>query len=101
MAEKKEEDELGNLKVIFDEMDPDMNDFMQDSVSSAMKLHVKGELKSYNDVAGHVKKLFQDKYKGAWHVVVGAQFGSFVTHETKNIAYVNLFKTYFLIFKHG
>ena len=47
------------------------------------------------------RKQFQDKYKGAWHVIVGAQFGSFVTHEITTIAYVNLLKTYFLIFKHG
>ena len=101
MADQKEDDELGKFKIIFNEMEPDMNEFMMETVSGAMRLHLKGELKSYNDVAGQVKKQFKEKYKGAWHVIVGAQFGSFVTHETTTIAYVNLLKTYFLIFKHG
>ena len=101
MTDQKEDDELGKFKIIFNEMQPDMSEFMLETVSGAMRSHLKGELKSYNDVAGQVKKQFQDKYKGAWHVIVGAQFGSFVTHETSTIAYVNLLKTYFLIFKHG
>ena len=62
MADQKEDDELGKFKIIFNEMEPDMNEFMMETVSGAMRLHLKGELKSYNDVAGQVKKQFQEKY---------------------------------------
>lgn len=52
------------------------------------------------DVAAHIKKEFDSKYGTTWHCVVGKQFGSYVTHESKHFIYfyyndyaVLLFKT--------
>ncbi|ESL11266.1 dynein light chain [Trypanosoma rangeli SC58] len=39
-------------------------------------------------MASFVKREFQKKYKGVWHCVVGKNFGSFVTHETKGYIYI-------------
>merc|ERR1712014_171553 len=39
------------------------------------------------DIAAHVKKTFDTKQGPTWHVVVGKNFGSFVTHETKTFMY--------------
>ncbi|KEG12391.1 dynein light chain [Trypanosoma grayi] len=41
-----------------------------------------------NAVASFVKREFQRKYKGVWHCVVGKNFGSYVTHETKGYIYI-------------
>ncbi len=53
------------------------------------------------DVAGHIKKVYRHailglpssacrnsdkKYHPTWHCVVGRNFGSFVTHETKHFS---------------
>ena len=35
------------------------------------------------DVAAHIKKEFDKKYNPTWHCIVGRNFGSFVTHETR------------------
>lgn len=35
------------------------------------------------ELAEVVKREFDEKYGGAWHVIVGKAFGSFVTHEVK------------------
>mmetsp|Transcript_4421 Transcript_4421/g.5649 ORF Transcript_4421/g.5649 Transcript_4421/m.5649 type:complete len:82 (-) Transcript_4421:128-373(-) len=41
------------------------------------------------------------RYPGAWHVIVGKSFGSFVTHEVSSIIYFFVGSVGFLIFKHG
>ena len=37
-----------------------------------------------------VKKEFDAKYSGCWHVIVGKHFGSFVTHEVRRCGTVLL-----------
>lgn len=39
------------------------------------------------DIAGYIKKEMDNTYSPAWHVIVGKNFGSFVTHETKHLIY--------------
>lgn len=64
----------------------DMTDEMQqDSVDIAS-----AALEKYNiekDIAANIKKEFDKKYGPTWHVVVGKNFGSYVTHETKHFIY--------------
>lgn len=42
------------------------------------------------DMAMHIKQEFDRLYGTTWHCVVGKNFGSFVTHETKNFIYFYL-----------
>ena len=39
------------------------------------------------DIAAYVKKEFDKKNHPTWHVIVGKNFGSYVTHETKRFIY--------------
>ncbi|CAD7677930.1 unnamed protein product [Nyctereutes procyonoides] len=50
-------------------------------------------LEKYNiekDIAAHIKKEFDKKYNPTWHCIVGRNFGSYVTHETKHFIYFYL-----------
>ena len=49
----------------------------------------------------HIRIPPRHRYPGAWHVIVGKHFGSFVTHETKSIVYFFVGAVGFLVFKHG
>lgn len=43
-------------------------------------------MEKYNiekDIAAFVKREFDKKYNPTWHCIVGRNFGSYVTHETK------------------
>jgi len=53
------------------------------------------------DVAAHIKKEFDKKYHPTWHCIVGRNFGSYVTHETKNFIYFYLGQVAILLFKSG
>jgi len=53
------------------------------------------------DVAAFIKKEFDKKYNPTWHVIVGRNFGSYVTHETKHFIYFYLGQVAVLIFKAG
>ena len=47
-------------------------------------------LEKYNiekDIAAFIKKEFDKKYNPTWHCIVGRNFGSYVTHETKHFIY--------------
>lgn len=52
-------------------------------------------LEKYNiekDIAAFIKKEFDKKYNPTWHAIVGRNFGSYVTHETKHFIYFYLGK---------
>merc|ERR1712232_895809 len=56
-------------------------DMQQDAIDCATQA-----LEKYNiekDIAAFIKKEFDKKYNPTWHAVVGRNFGSYVTHETK------------------
>jgi len=74
---------------------------MQEFAIATATTAMKGEKAHMKDLAEVVKKEFDAKYPGAWHVIVGKHFGSFVTHETKNIVYFFVGAVGFLVFKHG
>jgi dynein light chain LC8-type len=60
-------------------------DMQQDAIDCANMA-----LEKYNiekDIAAFIKKEFDRKYNPTWHAVVGRNFGSYVTHETKHFIY--------------
>ncbi|CAH7680088.1 dynein light chain type 1-domain-containing protein [Phakopsora pachyrhizi] len=53
------------------------------------------------DIAAFVKREFDQRHGGTWHVVVGRNFGSYVTHETGHFIYFYMGQIAILIFKSG
>merc|ERR1712216_152791 len=51
------------------------------------------------DIAAFIKKEFDKKYNPTWHCIVGRNFGSYVTHETKHFIYFYLGQVAILLFK--
>ena len=49
----------------------------------------------------YIKKEFDRKHNPTWHCVVGRNFGSYVTHETKHFIYFYLGQIAVLLFKSG
>ncbi|XP_078679950.1 dynein light chain 2, cytoplasmic isoform X2 [Branchiostoma floridae x Branchiostoma belcheri] len=78
----------------------DMSEEMQqDAVDCATQA-----LEKYNiekDIAAFIKKEFDKKYNPTWHCIVGRNFGSYVTHETKHFIYFYLGQVAVLLFKSG
>ena len=60
-----------------------------------------GELKYYKDMANQIKKALEEKLEDSWHVIVGTNFGSFVSYEQKCCILFWLEHIGFLLFKHG
>ena len=73
------------------------------------RLHAVGDcathaLEKFNiekDIAAYIKKEFDKKYNPTWHCIVGRNFGSYVTHETKHFIYFYLGQVAILLFKSG
>ena len=53
------------------------------------------------DIAAHIKKEFDRKFNPTWHCIVGRNFGSYVTHETKHFIYFYMGQIAILLFKSG
>ena len=53
------------------------------------------------DMAAFLKKEFDAKYDKTWHCVVGKNFGSYVTHETKHFIYFYVGNLAVLLFRAG
>lgn len=78
----------------------DMGDEMQkaaiDCALQALEQHTVEK-----DVAAYIKKEFDKKFSPTWHCIVGRNFGSYVTHETKHFIYFYLDQIAVLLFKSG
>ncbi|XP_076024636.1 dynein, light chain, LC8-type 2b [Genypterus blacodes] len=74
-------------------------DMQQDAVECAMQAMEKFNIEK--DIAAYVKKEFDKKYNPTWHCIVGRNFGSYVTHETKHFIYFYLGQVAILLFKSG
>ena len=48
-----------------------------------------------------IKTEFDQRWSPHWHVIIGRNFGSFVTHETKNFIFFYLADKAIMIFKAG
>jgi len=94
MAEKKIDESKLEALVKAVDMNEDMQ---QEAIEVAQEA-----MSQYNiekDIAQYIKREF-DKRKGAtWHCIVGRNFGSFVTHETKHFIYFYLGHCAILLFK--
>ena len=64
-------------------------------------LHLLHTLCQRQDIAAYIKKEFDKKYNPTWHCIVGRNFGSYVTHETKHFIYFYLGQVAILLFKSG
>ncbi|XP_042416071.1 dynein light chain 1, cytoplasmic-like [Zingiber officinale] len=53
------------------------------------------------NIAEHIKKEFDARYGQSWHCIVGRNFGSFVTHESKHFIYLYVDSKAVLLFKSG
>ena len=63
-------------------------DMQQDAIDIATQALEKFNIEK--DIAAFIKKEFDKKYNPTWHAVVGRNFGSYVTHETKHFIYFYL-----------
>ena len=54
---------------------------------------------SYMKIAEEVKREFDHKYKKTWHCIVGENFGSFVTHESKTFIFFEIAGVSIFLFK--
>lgn len=53
------------------------------------------------DRAQHIKKAFDNKYGSTWHCIVGREYGSYTSHESKNFIYFSIGDISVLLFKSG
>jgi dynein light chain LC8-type len=76
----------------------DMSEQMQqDAIDIAAQAIEKFNIEK--DIAAHIKKEFDRKHGPTWHVVVGRNFGSYVTHEAKHFVYFYIGQLAVLLFK--
>ncbi|VDL99481.1 unnamed protein product, partial [Schistocephalus solidus] len=89
---------MGDRKAVVKNADM-TEEMQQDAVDLASTA-----LEKYNiekDIASYIKKEFDKKYNPTWHCIVGRNFGSYVTHETKHFIYFYLGQVAILLFKSG
>ncbi|CZT47062.1 related to dynein light chain type 1 [Rhynchosporium secalis] len=73
------------------------DDMQQEAIDIAQEAMTKFTVEK--DIAMHIKKTFDERKGPTWHCIVGRNFGSFVTHETKHFIYFYLGHCAILLFK--
>ncbi|KAJ5245961.1 Dynein light chain cytoplasmic [Penicillium chermesinum] len=92
MATEKKEKLEAQIKSV--DMTEDMQ---QEAINLAIEAMEKYPIEK--DIAQYIKKEFDSRKGATWHCVVGRNFGSFVTHETKHFIYFYLGHCAILLFK--
>ncbi|KAJ2851747.1 Dynein light chain [Coemansia brasiliensis] len=78
----------------------DMSDDMQNAILEIAKAaYEKSQLEK--DIAREIKVACDAKFGKSWHVIVGRNFGSFVTHEVGHFIYFYNMHLAHLVFKSG
>ncbi|KAK9466337.1 dynein light chain type 1-domain-containing protein [Lipomyces arxii] len=76
-------------------------DMSEDMQSVVLDVAVQA-MEQYNiekDIAAHIKKELDRRFGQTWHCIVGRNFGSYVTHETRHFIYFYLGPIAVLLFK--
>jgi len=76
----------------------DMSEEMQEDAIATARTALE-QYKVEKDIAAFIKKEFDEKHQPTWHCIVGRNFGSFVTHETKHFIYFYLDQVAVLLFR--
>eukprot|EP00998_Keelungia_sp_KM082_P011601 NODE_7875_length_573_cov_70.354260_g7852_i0.p2 GENE.NODE_7875_length_573_cov_70.354260_g7852_i0~~NODE_7875_length_573_cov_70.354260_g7852_i0.p2 ORF type:complete len:118 (-),score=28.41 NODE_7875_length_573_cov_70.354260_g7852_i0:55-408(-) len=78
-------------------------DMSEDMKKDAIEFANEGldDHKLHKDVAAHIKRQMDEKYKGTWHCIVGFHFGSNLTHDAGAMINFFLDKIAFVVFKNG
>ncbi|CAL1534597.1 unnamed protein product [Lymnaea stagnalis] len=79
-----------------DDMPAPMRDEALTCAKSAIKLY-----SVERDIAAYIKKEFDKNHNPTWHCIVGHDFGSTVSHDSKNFIYFFVGELAILLFKSG
>lgn len=82
-------------------MAPELQQEILDLAVRALAEHNTAKGIVEKDVAGAIKKQLDTLHGHTWHVVVGKNFGSYVTHELGFFVYFYVGVYAFLVFKTG
>ncbi|KAF4318401.1 hypothetical protein BBO99_00007485 [Phytophthora kernoviae] len=82
-AQKKDDVSVGGLRIVYQDTSKELEELILTSATNALKALYKGEKTHFTEVAQQVKHEIEESQEGAWHVIVGKSFGSFVSHEVK------------------
>ena len=87
-------------------MDAEKTELALSLIKDVIAQSRKGTLRSFSEMAKALKALMDEQVqqgdtKVVWHVIVGEQFGSFVSHESSQIIYVFFQRVGVLCWAHG
>ncbi|KAG5881461.1 hypothetical protein JTB14_000890 [Gonioctena quinquepunctata] len=97
-TEREKDPKMTDRKAVIKNADMS-EDMQQDAVDCATQAIEKYNIEK--DIAAYIKKEFDKKYNPTWHCIVGRNFGSYVTHETRHFIYFYLGQVAILLFKSG
>mmetsp|Transcript_35748 Transcript_35748/g.70182 ORF Transcript_35748/g.70182 Transcript_35748/m.70182 type:complete len:104 (+) Transcript_35748:33-344(+) len=103
MASKKQQD-LENVPeaiIEYADLSDDCKELATTSARFAFLGKSKGEIMYWKDCAEQIKKEFDTKMGITWHCITGTHFGSYVSHECKNIIFFSVGEMKVLLWKHG
>mmetsp|Transcript_27326 Transcript_27326/g.49153 ORF Transcript_27326/g.49153 Transcript_27326/m.49153 type:complete len:118 (-) Transcript_27326:1352-1705(-) len=85
----------------FTDMRTQMQEFAVEQAKQTIALYIKGDRKNFCEIAEMIKAAFEEQYGGAFHVVVGRNFGCYFSFEQQTCIMFWLNEFCFLIYKHG
>ena len=93
--------EIKSPVVQFYNVNTDIKDHCFRIAEETLQLHLKEEIKYFKTMAEKIKFSLDKRFGGSWHVVVGPDFGSYVSFERGSAIMFSLNNFSFFIWKHA
>lgn len=62
---------------------------------------MESEINYYKKLSKFIKKNLEEELKGIWNVIIGTDFGSYISYDKSHLIYFRINEIYFIIFRYG
>jgi hypothetical protein len=96
----KEIDEI-KVEIEFCNMNPELKSKCIEKTRDAMKTTLENNFSYFKILAKKIKLSLEEGNEEIWNVVVGSDFGAWISFDKSNMLYFRMDEIYFMIFRFG
>ena len=100
---KRGDKEIDEIKAIieFCTMSPDLRNNCIEKTRDAMKTTLENNFSYFKTLAKKIKLSLEEGNEEIWNVIVGTDFGAWISFDKSNMLYFRMDEIYFMIFRFG
>lgn len=88
-------------EIEYSNMSKDIQEYVIKLSKDAMKANSENSINNYIKISKLIKTNLDNEKKGIWNVIVGSDYGSYLSYDKSFLLFYRIKEVYFLIFRYG